>query len=73
MGSLRNRNNDTRKSTEASRALRDYREDRYTVWVRDSDFYDQMQFAAGVMHVFTYNFIDDVVDYFAQLLNEALR
>jgi hypothetical protein len=40
---------------------------------RDSDFYDQMQYATGIMHVFTYNFIDDVVDFFAQLLNEALN
>ena len=40
---------------------------------RDSDFYDQMQYATGIMHVFTYNFIDDVVDFFAQLLNEALK
>jgi hypothetical protein len=40
---------------------------------RDSDFYDQMQYAAGIMHVFTYNFIEDVVDFFAQLLNEALK
>jgi hypothetical protein len=40
---------------------------------RDSDFYDQMQYSTGIMHVFTYNFIDDVVDFFAQLLNEALK
>ena len=40
---------------------------------RDSDFYDQMQYATGVMHVFTYTFIEDVVDFFAQLLNEALK
>ena len=40
---------------------------------RDSDFYDQMQYATGIMHVFTYNFIDDVVDFFAQLLNEAQK
>lgn len=40
---------------------------------RDSDFYDQMQYATGIMHVFTYNFIDDVVDFFAQLLNEAVK
>lgn len=40
---------------------------------RDSDFYDQMQYATGIVHVFTYNFIDDVVDFFAQLINEALK
>lgn len=40
---------------------------------RDSDFYDQMQYATGITHVFTYNFIDDAVDFFAQLLNEALK
>jgi eukaryotic-like serine/threonine-protein kinase len=40
---------------------------------RDNDFYDQMQYATGIMHVFTYNFIDDVVDFFAQLLSEALK
>jgi hypothetical protein len=40
---------------------------------RDSDFYDQMQYATGIMHVFTYSFIDDVVDFFAHLLNEALK
>lgn len=40
---------------------------------RDSDFYDQMQYATGMMHAFTYNFIDDTADYFAQLLNEALK
>jgi hypothetical protein len=40
---------------------------------RDGDFYDQMQYATGITHVFTYNFIDDVVDFFAQLLNEALK
>jgi eukaryotic-like serine/threonine-protein kinase len=38
----------------------------------DNDFYDQMKYTAGV-HVFTYNFIDDVVEFFAQLLNEALK
>jgi serine/threonine protein kinase len=40
---------------------------------RDSDFYDQMQYATGITHVFTYNYIDDVVEFFAQLLNEALK
>lgn len=40
---------------------------------RDIDFYDQMQYSTGIMHVFTYNFTDDVVDFFAHLLNEALR
>jgi eukaryotic-like serine/threonine-protein kinase len=40
---------------------------------RDSDFYDQMRYATGITHVFTYNFIDDVVDFFAQLLHEAVK
>jgi hypothetical protein len=40
---------------------------------RDNDFYDQMQYASGIVHAFTYNFIEDVVDFFAQLLNEALK
>ncbi len=40
---------------------------------RDGDFYDQMQYATGITHVFTYNFIDDVADFFARLLNEALK
>jgi len=32
-----------------------------------------MQYATGIMHAFTYNFIDDVVDFFAQLPHEALK
>ncbi len=40
---------------------------------KDAYFYDQMQYATGMMHVFTYNFIDDVVDYFAQLILEACK
>ena len=40
---------------------------------RDSDVCDQMQYATGTAHAFTYNFVDDVVDFFAQLLNETLK
>ena len=40
---------------------------------RDSDFYDQIQYATGIMHVFTYNFSDDVQDFFAQFLLEACK
>jgi hypothetical protein len=35
-------------------------------------FYEQMQYATGA-HAFTYNFIDDVGDFFAQLLLEACK
>jgi eukaryotic-like serine/threonine-protein kinase len=34
-------------------------------------FYDQIQYATGMMHVFTYNFVDDVVEFFANLVREA--
>lgn len=40
---------------------------------RDTYFYDQMRYATGVTHAFTYNFIDNVPDFFAQLLFEACR
>lgn len=40
---------------------------------RDTDFYDQIRYATGITHVFTYNFIDDVTDFFAQLLFEACK
>jgi serine/threonine protein kinase len=40
---------------------------------RDADFYDQMRYAVGTLHAFTYNFIDDVGDFFAQLLLEACK
>jgi eukaryotic-like serine/threonine-protein kinase len=40
---------------------------------KDVYFYDQIQYATGITHAFTYNFIDDVVDYFAQLLLEASK
>jgi hypothetical protein len=36
-------------------------------------FYDQMQYASGIVQAFTYNFIEDVVDFFAQQLNDALK
>jgi eukaryotic-like serine/threonine-protein kinase len=38
---------------------------------RDTDFYDQMRYASGGVHAFTYNFIDVVADFFAQLLLDA--
>lgn len=40
---------------------------------RDADFYDQIRYATGITHVFTYNFVDDVPDFFAQLLFEACK
>jgi hypothetical protein len=40
---------------------------------RDADFYDQLRYATGITHVFTYNFIDGVPDYFAQLVLEACK
>jgi serine/threonine protein kinase len=40
---------------------------------KDAHFYDQIQYATGITHVFTYNFIDDVGDYFAQLILEACK
>jgi len=39
----------------------------------DAYFYDQIQYATGMMHAFTYNFTDDAGDFFAQLLLEACR
>jgi serine/threonine protein kinase len=36
-------------------------------------FYDQMQFATGGVHVFTYNFVDDVVGFFASLIHDAVK
>jgi serine/threonine protein kinase len=39
----------------------------------DAYFYDQIQYATGTLHVFTYNFIDDVPGFFAGLLNDALQ
>ena len=40
---------------------------------RDTDFYDQMSYATGTMHAFTYHFTDDAGDFFAQLLLEACK
>jgi len=40
---------------------------------KDAYFYDQIQYATGIMHAFTYTFIDDVGDFFAQLLLEACK
>jgi ABC-type transporter Mla maintaining outer membrane lipid asymmetry permease subunit MlaE len=36
-------------------------------------FYDQMQHATGMAHVFLYTFNDDVVGFFAALIHEAYR
>jgi hypothetical protein len=38
---------------------------------KDAYFYDQIRYATGITHAFTYNFIDNVTDFFAQLLLEA--
>jgi serine/threonine protein kinase len=38
---------------------------------KDGYFYDQIQFATGTVHVFTYNFAGSVTEYFAFLLREA--
>jgi serine/threonine protein kinase len=38
---------------------------------KDAHFYDQIQWAAGGMHAFTYRLIESVVDFFADLLREA--
>jgi serine/threonine protein kinase len=40
---------------------------------KDSYFYDQIQFANGAIHVFLYNFRNDVADYFTSLLLEACK
>ncbi len=40
---------------------------------KDAYFYDQMQYATGTTHVFTYNFANDVGEYFAQLLLDACK
>lgn len=38
---------------------------------KDAYFYDQIQYATGTLHVFTYTFTDDVVAFFAGLVHEA--
>ena len=40
---------------------------------KDAYFYDQIQYAAGVLHVYTYSFINDVGDFFATLLSETYK
>jgi hypothetical protein len=40
---------------------------------KDAYFYDQIQYATGIVHAFTYNFVDDVADFFAKLLLDACR
>jgi eukaryotic-like serine/threonine-protein kinase len=36
-------------------------------------FYDQIQYATGMMHVFSYSFVDNVVEFFATLVHEACK
>jgi hypothetical protein len=40
---------------------------------KDAYFYDQIQYASGTVHVFTYTFTDDVTGFFAGLLHEACK
>jgi hypothetical protein len=40
---------------------------------KDAYFYDQIQYAAGGLHVFTYKLTDDVNGFFATLLLEACK
>ena len=40
---------------------------------KDGQFYDQIRYATGGMHVFTYHFIKNVPEHFAFLLSEACR
>ena len=40
---------------------------------KDAYFYDQIQYATGVMHAFTYNFIDDVADFFRAASTRGLE
>jgi hypothetical protein len=40
---------------------------------KDAYFYDQIQYATGMMHAFTYTFTDDVVAFFANLVHDAFQ
>jgi serine/threonine protein kinase len=40
---------------------------------KDAYFYDQIQYATGMMHAFTYTFTDDVVGFFAALIHEVFK
>ena len=40
---------------------------------KDAYFYDQIQYATGMMHAFTYTFTDDVVGFFAALIHETFK
>jgi hypothetical protein len=40
---------------------------------KDAYFYDQIQYAADGLHVFTCTFINDVGDFFATLLSGGLQ
>jgi len=39
---------------------------------KDAYFYDQIQYATGMLHVFTYTFTDDIAGFFAALIRDAL-
>ena len=38
---------------------------------QDAHFYGQIRYATGTVHAFTYHFINNVVDYFAFLMQAA--
>jgi hypothetical protein len=40
---------------------------------KDSYYYDQIQYAQGVLHAFTYTLIDNVEEYFATLIADACK
>ena len=40
---------------------------------KDAYFYDQIQYATGMTHAFTYTFTDDVVGFFANLVHDAFQ
>jgi hypothetical protein len=40
---------------------------------KDAYFYDQIQYATGMLHVFTYTSVDDVVGFFAALIHDACK
>lgn len=40
---------------------------------KDAYFYDQIRYATGGLHAFTYNFLDDVAGFFANLIHEACK
>ena len=40
---------------------------------KDAYFYDQIRYASGGLHVFTYQFVEDISEYFAHLVLEACK